>query len=641
MKLRQHAGPYETFVRAIKSNPTELANCIYKYFNQRGSTLSTDSLDDLLRCVLFSVHCNFFLPEEEQAVMTMLDELLRLQVDLSKDRADLYLRGSSAFTRMILLYCREYTPKGPLFLIAALREPVLTVLGDDDLDLEIDPTVIWSILQEKLSEQEKVDMFGPTYKAAPPDTPDKLLAQPSFKAHMEAVHASLVKFCADVVASLTAALHSMPYILRWIARRVTTYLTGKGLGPQEIRSALGNIVLSRFIAPAVSKPDSFGIVIDTPISITARRNLGLISRVLRDINRGAFNAQPAWYLEPLYAKLREVGTGGLNTFLDKLGDIGDNTGLAYPPLAVNHRGRRRVVGLTLAELYTLQDSLGSLELDGSSTFAAVLQRLPGVGDRPEDTDEGTQVVVISLGDDDVIGGLLSESDIIARVQAARRKAAHARGGGGSSGGKGEEAAGEADEAEDAAAGGEAGGAAEAADEGAVVDELCQKLRVSLSTMGFSAQWQHLDLLDVLRAELAEAVALDKNAVQAQLQASLRSLATLPATALGPGGSNILEQMHRQYRERQPYISYLVATRQSLIISREQIQKSIAHLEQSISVCTKFFSMTRVRRFLDSRMSSVSKSTPAQVPLLHLLEEDPGGVRGGGASNGTFAGQHAC
>ena len=259
----------------------------------------------------------------------------------------------------------------------------------------------------------------------------------------------------------------------------------------------------------------------------------------------------------------------------------------------------------------------------------------------EDTDEGTQVVVISLGDDDVIGGLLSESDIIARVQAARRKAAHARGGGGSSGGKGEEAAGEADEAEDAAAGGEAGGAAEAADEGAVVDELCQKLRVSLSTMGFSAQWQHLDLLDVLRAELAEAVALDKNAVQAQLQASLRSLATLPATALGPGGSNILEQMHRQYRERQPYISYLVATRQSLIISREQIQKSIAHLEQSISVCTKFFSMTRVRRFLDSRMSSVSKSTPAQVPLLHLLEEDPGGVRGGGASNGTFAGQHAC
>ena len=179
MKLHQHAGPYETFVRAVKSNPKELANCIYLYFEKNAA--SSDVLDDLLRCVLFSVHCNFFLPEEEQAVMIMLDELLRLQVDLSKDRADLYLRGSSAFTRMILLYCREYTPKGPLYLIAALREPVLTMLGDDDLDLEIDPTVIWSILQEKLSEQEKVDMFGPTYKANPPDTPDKLLAQPRFK----------------------------------------------------------------------------------------------------------------------------------------------------------------------------------------------------------------------------------------------------------------------------------------------------------------------------------------------------------------------------------------------------------------------------------------------------------------------------
>ena len=391
---------------------------------------------------------------------------------------------------------------------------------------------------------------------------------------------------------------------------------------QKKRSALGNIVLSRFIAPAVSKPDSFGIVIDTPISITARRNLGLISRVLRDINRGAFNSKPAWYLEPLYARLREVGTGGLNAFLDKLGDIGDDTGLAYPPLAVNHRGRRRVVGLTLGELYTLQDSLGSLELDGSSPFAAVLQQLPGVGERPADADEGTQVVVISLGDDDVIGGLLSESDIIARVQAAQKRAKEvqkktpageegAEGGGGGGG-------------VDVGKSNEAGGAAGADDdgdggEGAVVDGLCQKLRVSLSEMSFSAQWQHLDLLEVLKAELAEAVALDKNAVQAQLQASVRSLTTLPAAALGAGGRNILAQMHRQYRERQPYISYLVATRQSLIISREQIQKSIAHLEQSISVCTKFFSMTRVRRFLDSRMSAVNEFVESFIAI-DLLDE---------------------
>jgi hypothetical protein len=47
-----------------------------------------------------------------------------------------------------------------------------------------------------------------------------------------------------------------------------------------------------------------------------------------------------------------------------------------------------------------------------------------------------------------------------------------------------------------------------------------------------------------------------------------------------------------YKARQPYISYLVATRQSLIISRELVQTNLTHLEQSIAVCTKFFSMTR-------------------------------------------------
>ena len=60
---------------------------------------------------------------------------------------------------------------------------------------------------------------------------------------MEAVHDSLIKFCTDVVSNLTEALHSMPFILRWIARRVTVYLSAKGLGPQEIRCVVPSLIV--------------------------------------------------------------------------------------------------------------------------------------------------------------------------------------------------------------------------------------------------------------------------------------------------------------------------------------------------------------------------------------------------------------
>ena len=68
---------------------------------------------------------------------------------------------------------------------------------------------------------------------------------------------------------------------------------------------MGNVFLLRFITPAIASPEPVGILVDTPISPTARRNLGLISRTLRDINRGAFNLeteQPEAYMLPLYDK---------------------------------------------------------------------------------------------------------------------------------------------------------------------------------------------------------------------------------------------------------------------------------------------------------------------------------------------------
>jgi hypothetical protein len=80
-----------------------------------------DVLDDLLRCVLLNLYCNHFLPEEEQHVMTMLDELLRLQIAASKERADYFLRGNSAFQRMVVLHVSRFAVLSTVSSLCAHR----------------------------------------------------------------------------------------------------------------------------------------------------------------------------------------------------------------------------------------------------------------------------------------------------------------------------------------------------------------------------------------------------------------------------------------------------------------------------------------------------------------------------------------
>ena len=141
-------------------------------------------------------------------------------------------------------------------------------------------------------------------------------------------------------------------------------------------------------------------------------------------------------------------------------------------------------------------------------------------------------------------------------------------------------------------------------------------------MNFTPQWEHLDLNGILEAELAGAVLLEKNAMQAQLQATLRCLRKIPASAAAGDGELLLQMMFREYKSRQPYISYLVATRQSLIISRELLQMNVLHLEQAVTVCSKFFAMTRVRRFLESRMTDLNQFV-SDFKEIDLLDEKSG------------------
>jgi len=577
MKLEEHTTPYEDLLRAIKSRPAALASCLYQY-NKIHATSSDSKIDDLLRCVLFTIHGNFFFPEEEQAVLTIMWELVKMQLNDHSDRNELFLRSSSAFTRFFMLYAREYSFKGHTFLIAALRDPILAVLADDDLEIEFDPILVYN----KLSPAERAEMFGPEYQDKVQDT-STLIANPKFMVCLGKVFDRLVRLCTHVVDSLTVALASMPFSMRLLAKRLADSLKNLGLSQPEIWTALANVVLLRYVTPAIASPEPVGIVTDTPISTTARRNLTIIARTFRDINRGVFNAEVEHtdpYLLPLHQRLHDLGQNKISAFLNEMISIStDSAGLSYPPYTVNHRGRRRVIGISMSEIQLLHDMLDSLELPDDHAFAGVHQQLPTEVDVLDVEDRS--VLVVSLGDDVTIGGLLSEKDVSQQIKKYSKNAP--------------------------------------VEKEEVLTEAVLKLRACLCEIGFSMQWKHLNFVQVLEAELCEASAMGNQHSEVQLQACLRCLKKLPKSYFESDSKEIYDALKLDYLQRQPYVSYLVSTLESLTISKELIKKHIKGLEYSTAICTKFFNMTRVRRFLEQHMTDLTQFV-SKFKQIEMLDE---------------------
>jgi hypothetical protein len=304
---------------------------------------------------------------------------------------------------------------------------------------------------------------------------------------------------AQVLEGMNRSIQTLPFSLRWIAKKIANALAAAGRSQSDIWIALGNVFLLRYIAPSVTNPEPTGILVDTPISTIARRNLGIISRTLRDINRGNFPRED--YLAPLVQQLQRLRDVELPKFFTKMIAIeGDTDSVCYAPFTVNHRGRRRVVGITTSEIFALQEMLQSVGLPDDHTFAGVVQQLPEGGPNLEDQS----VLVVSLGTEQTIGGLMSEKDVLKYVQKQN-----------SSGGPGADS----------------GAAAAPTDEDhgqlSVIADAVQKLRACLSGVSFPLQWRHLSFVEVLEAQHNEAAALGQQHLDAALTACLRRLRQLP------------------------------------------------------------------------------------------------------------------
>jgi len=279
-KFGTRAPVFEKFLSILWDNPLLLAKPLAN--PKIVKDLGVD-VDEVISSIFFGLYGNFFTPKEDQSVLRIIEHILIRSYE-TNDSPQSWLRENTIFSRMFTLFAK-YVPllliyfkkntrparnysTGRQYLKAALQEPVMAVLEDDLLNLEIDPVKVYQALSGRDRLQAGFSEMVSDYAT--------LTDHPVMKQMLANIYPKIANFCKFFLKSLTDKLPCLPFGVRWLCRQIVRCAIAKGASTAEACAQMGDLLLWRFVTPAIIYPEPHGIITDTPVSIQARRNLTLV-----------------------------------------------------------------------------------------------------------------------------------------------------------------------------------------------------------------------------------------------------------------------------------------------------------------------------------------------------------------------------
>lgn len=231
----QNLPQYIDLLRFIHQSPTVIAKCLAtadELANIGASTaaMKAEQMNQIAQIISAGLYGNAIHGKDVEMMLKLLEKLLELKIATIDIPRRLLRLSSSAFARLYHKF-HESSLSSKLFLTAALHEPVMSVLIDDN-----------SMLDET----------------------------------SEALFNLSNKF----IASLSKNWIIFPSTIRWLVQTMSRLLHEKHFDPATINEILIDMVFGHFICPACVSPDLYGIS-DAPISENARHNLIQIGQILQ------------------------------------------------------------------------------------------------------------------------------------------------------------------------------------------------------------------------------------------------------------------------------------------------------------------------------------------------------------------------
>uniref|UniRef100_A0A914GXG6 Receptor-mediated endocytosis protein 6 n=1 Tax=Globodera rostochiensis TaxID=31243 RepID=A0A914GXG6_GLORO len=265
--LNQHAVELSHVFKLLMGAPRAVA--IFLNAAERISTkYATEELGRALFNVLYG-SCVF--PENEKNVLELLGHLITLQLVQSPDPRKLLRKGNSAFSRIYKSFSEELF-SNKVFLTAALHEPIMYLLTQDELFLDIDP----SKSPIRIPQAERLRRFGSDQNSK---SYKEKVAQ-----HRRVIVDKLVLLTEKFVSSILNAMPSFPRSITWLVGQMYTALIEKRLISREEAALIcTDLIFTYFLCTAVINPEPLGIISDTPISHIARFNLMQVGQILQTL----------------------------------------------------------------------------------------------------------------------------------------------------------------------------------------------------------------------------------------------------------------------------------------------------------------------------------------------------------------------
>lgn len=208
-------------------------------------------------------------PSDEKRVLNVLAHLIKLQLlSSSTDLRKILRKGTNAFSRLYSLL-GEQLLSAKVFLTAAFHEPIMSLLAQDELYLDIEPNK--SPLRFPIEERRK--RFGADEASTG--------YQEKLASYRTMIVGRLTKIVNKFVVSLQQSMSCFPPSLAWLVRKLYTTLLEKQISRAEARLICTDLVVTCFICPAVTNPETIGVISDTPIGNIARFNLMQVGQILQ------------------------------------------------------------------------------------------------------------------------------------------------------------------------------------------------------------------------------------------------------------------------------------------------------------------------------------------------------------------------
>ena len=330
---------YAEFLANIRNKPKLLATCL-----TLADRTGNDKMVAIISTIFSGVYGSCLLAEDERLLLRLLHQLMKLQLSSSPNPRKLLRQGNCAFSRLYKAFSEELF-SAKLFLTSALHDPILRLLSDDEVFLDIDPSKV--AIRFPVAERER--RFG---KEGTPEYAKKI------KQHRELICSKLEALANSFIQGIKENLHCFPPSLARLLKAMYNLLMANKMEPRLVNAVCVDVLFSLFICPAIVDPNPAGII-DTPISYIARSNLMQVAQILQVL--------ALWKWEEIDPRLLDLynrfDKDTLGTVLEAMLDIGSD---AYLLVGMTNNGTNGIPSdddMDL-ELTYFDDALASFESGG-------------------------------------------------------------------------------------------------------------------------------------------------------------------------------------------------------------------------------------------------------------------------------------